>query len=148
MKQIIEKLIDKNETIAFAESMTGGNLAGRLVLESNASKVLFESYIVYSNDAKINVLGVDKNLIETYGVVSNEVAYDMAKKLSIKTKNTLNIATTGYSEGDYDLVCFVGISYKNDIKTYKITLDSNKSRIKNINYTIEEIIKIVKQTLA
>ncbi|WP_162849173.1 CinA family protein [Acholeplasma hippikon] len=141
-------MIEKNEKIAFAESITGGALSSQFIKNKNASKALDVSYIVYSNEKKIEVLGVDEKLIEKYTVVSEEVAYDMAKKLQMLTKVDLAVSTTGYASGNYELVCFVGIMYKSEIKVYKIVLDRKKSRIKNINFLTKEISKLLNQTIA
>lgn len=148
MKHVLSTLIKKNEKIAFVESMTGGTLASSFIKIKNASKAIDVSYITYSNEQKIKVLGIKKELIENYGVVSKEVAYEMVKKLHTLSNADLCVSTTGYANGKHQLVCFVGIYYKNDINTYEIPLESSKSRIKNINYTVKKIIDLIEETIA
>lgn len=76
---VVRRLIEKNWHIAFAESCTGGLAAGRLINVPDASRVLDVSFITYANEAKMNYLHVPQDLIDTYGVVSEEVAAAMAK---------------------------------------------------------------------
>lgn len=76
---VVNRLIEKKWHIAFAESCTGGLAAGRLVNVPDASRVLDVSFITYANEAKMKYLQVPQDLIDTYGVVSEEVAGAMAR---------------------------------------------------------------------
>ena len=77
-EKTVEKLIENNYHIAFAESCTGGMCCAALVDVANASRVLDMSFVTYANEAKIKLLGVDENTINTHGVVSEQVAREMA----------------------------------------------------------------------
>lgn len=70
--------------ISFAESCTGGLCAARLISVPDASAVLDASVITYSNQSKMDYLGVNPDTIERFGVVSEEVALEMAEGVSIK----------------------------------------------------------------
>lgn len=60
-EKTVEKLIENNYHIAFAESCTGGMCCAALVDVANASRVLDMSFVTYANEAKIKLLGVDEN---------------------------------------------------------------------------------------
>ena len=77
-EQVVEKLIEKNLHISFAESCTGGMCCGTIINVANASKVLDVSFVTYANEAKIEFLGVKADTILSNGVVSEEVACGMA----------------------------------------------------------------------
>ena len=81
--------------ISFAESCTGGLACARLVSVSGSSSVLNESYITYANESKIKLLGVNKETINTYGVVSEEVAREMAYGVARVSGAEIGIGITG-----------------------------------------------------
>ncbi len=94
-KVIIKLLTKRKETLALAESCTGGLLANRITNMPGASAVLLAGYIVYSNEAKINALGVDLKLIERYGAVSEPVARALAEGARMRARSTFALSTTG-----------------------------------------------------
>jgi len=86
---------EKGLTLALAESLTGG-LVGHLVTETPGSSGYFDrSYVVYSDRAKTEFLGVPASLIEEYGAVSDEVARAMARGARVKARCDLGLALTG-----------------------------------------------------
>lgn len=93
--KVIEKLIEKNWTISFAESCTGGLLAASFVEVPNASKVFNESFVTYSDESKIIRLGVNKETIEKYTVYSKEVADEMAINVAKTTNSNVGIGISG-----------------------------------------------------
>lgn len=101
IEELIVKLLDeRHETVSCAESMTGGLIAQKLTSVPGASRVLHESYVVYSNDAKTKILGVSPQTLETYTAVSCEVAQEMVKGLYQVTKTPLTLAITGWAGPD------------------------------------------------
>lgn len=92
---LVNKLIQNNFTISFAESCTGGLCASKIVNVPNASNVFNTSFITYSNQSKIEILGVDANTIEEYGVVSEEVACLMASGCAKKAKSNIGVGISG-----------------------------------------------------
>lgn len=80
MIELVKKLKEKNLTIGSIESMTGGLFASTITSVPGASKVFKGSVVSYSPLIKENVVGVKKETISKYGVVSKEVAYEMADK--------------------------------------------------------------------
>jgi nicotinamide-nucleotide amidase len=96
LEEVIVKLLaERKETIALAESCTGGSLANRITNVPGASEVFIEGYVTYANEAKIDMLEVDPKLIEKHGAVSEPVAGAMAEGARKRARSTYAIATTG-----------------------------------------------------
>ena len=95
MKSLIRILTKKKLKISFAESCTGGLLASSITSISGASKVFNLGLITYSNQTKIKVLKINKNIIKKYGAVSHECCYAMVKNLSKISKANINVSITG-----------------------------------------------------
>ena len=95
MKNIVKKLQQKKLKISFAESCTGGMLATTITSISGASKVFNLGLVTYSNDAKINILKVNKKIIQKHGAVSAECCEAMVKSLSKLSKAQINVSITG-----------------------------------------------------
>lgn len=94
-EQVVDKLIENDYHISFAESCTGGLCCGILVNVTNASKVLDMSFVTYANEAKMKLLGVQADTILTNGVVSEEVAYEMAEGVARVAESEIGVGITG-----------------------------------------------------
>ena len=92
---IVRRLTDRGETIALAESMTGGGLAARFTAIPGASKVFVGSFVTYTNQAKVQMLGLNPAFLEAHSVVSAEVAAEMATKARERLGTTYAIGITG-----------------------------------------------------
>ena len=95
MKSLIKILTKKKLKISFVESCTGGLLASTITSISGASKVFDLGLVTYSNQAKIKILKVDKNIIKKYGAVSHECSFAMVNNLSKISKADINVSITG-----------------------------------------------------
>ena len=95
MNSLIRLLTKKKLKISFAESCTGGLLASTITSISGASNVFNLGLVTYSNQAKINVLKVNKSIIKKYGAVSHECCYAMVNNLSKISKANINVSITG-----------------------------------------------------
>ena len=95
MNSLIKKLNKKKLKISFAESSTGGLLANTITSISGASKVFNMGFITYSNQAKIKILKISKNIIIKYGAVSPECCKAMVVNLSKISKANINVSITG-----------------------------------------------------
>jgi nicotinamide-nucleotide amidase len=82
-------------TLATAESCTGGLLAGRITDVPGSSEYFLEGVVSYSNEAKIDLLGVPKKLIATHGAVSEQVAGAMAVGIRKRAGSTFGVGVTG-----------------------------------------------------
>jgi nicotinamide-nucleotide amidase len=92
---VVKLLTERRQTLAVAESCTGGALAHRITNVPGASAVFLAGYVTYSNEAKHAMLGVDPDLIAEHGAVSAEVAKAMAEGARNNAKSDFALATTG-----------------------------------------------------
>lgn len=125
-------LIEQNLSISVAESCSGGLLAGRLINYPGISKVFKEGFITYSNESKINTLGVDSKILSKYGAVSEEVAKQMAKGAADRAKSDVALSITGIAgpDGGTDEkpvgLVYIGLYLLGEVKVMK--MDSWGSR--------------------
>ena len=140
-----KKLINKKLTISVAESCTGGLLAHNLTKLTNSSKYFQMGLTTYSNQAKIKILKVNKNIIKKYGAVSHECCKAMVRNLSKISKSKINISITGIAgPGGASKDKPVGLVYIGIKKGNKIIIKENRFRSKN-RHSIQKI--TVKTTL-
>ncbi|MCR5232183.1 MAG: CinA family protein [Acholeplasmatales bacterium] len=149
---LVNKLIEKNLTIATAESATGGMIASKIINVANASKVLKVSFVTYSDEAKIKYLNVCKETIDKYSVVSEEVAKEMALGLKKEANADVTISITGvagptsYSEDlPVGMICFGFVVLDKVITETKYfgNIGRNKVREEATNYAISRIIDLL-----
>lgn len=99
--QILGQLLSERElTVSFAESCTGGNLAHRIVQVPGSSNYFLGSVVSYSNDVKANVLDVSRSDLEKYGAVSQKVVEAMAIGVCKLMRSDCGIATSGIAGPD------------------------------------------------
>ena len=132
MKNLIRVLIKKKLKISFVESCTGGLLASTITSFSGASKIFNLGLITYSNQAKIKILKVNKNIIRKYGAVSHECCSAMVKNLSKISRANINISITGIAgpkggtrQKPVGLV-FIGVKKGNKIQINKCLFKSKR----------------------
>lgn len=103
-RQTLEEACEKSLTLATAESCTGGLLASLFTDVEGASHALDRGFVTYSEDAKTELLGVSRELLDEKGAVSREVAVAMAEGALARSKADITISTTGFagSAGDDD----------------------------------------------
>ena len=92
---VVKLLVQRNQTVAVAESCTGGLLANRITNVPGASAVFPAGYVCYANQAKIDMLNVDPQLIEKHGAVSEQVARALAEHARACARSDYALATTG-----------------------------------------------------
>ncbi len=92
---VAEMLVKRGETLASAESCTGGVIASKFTAMSGASEYFWGGVVSYDNSVKENVLGVSHEALETYGAVSEQVARQMAEGVRRLCGTTYGVATTG-----------------------------------------------------
>ena len=155
LEQVIaDLLIQNNLTVSTAESCTSGLLASRLTDVPGSSQYFKGGSVCYSNELKINDIGVDKDLIERYGAVSEEVAESLAKNIAKKNNTDIGIGITGIAGPDGGTekkpvgLVFVGIFYKNNlyIKRYNLTPDRITNRELTVTLCLNEIRKILRNS--
>ena len=94
-KKVINLLRKKKLKISFAESCTGGMLASSITAIRGSSKIFTLGLITYSNQSKINILKVRRNIIIKHGAVSYETCLSMVKNLSLMSKTHVSVSITG-----------------------------------------------------
>lgn len=96
MEEVLGKLLrEHGKTLSVAESCTGGFLGHRLTNIPGSSDYFLQGFIVYSNKAKAELLGVPESLIRTHGAVSEEAACAMAEGARAKASSDYGLAVTG-----------------------------------------------------
>ena len=93
--KIVRLLRKKKLKISFAESCTGGLFASSITTISGSSKVFTLGLVTYSNQSKISMLKVPKNIIRKHGAVSYESCLTMVKNLSKISKTNISVSITG-----------------------------------------------------
>lgn len=150
--KLVDKLIEKGYHIAFAESCTGGMCSARLVNVANASRVLDMSFTTYANDAKIKLINVSADTIDKYGVVSEQVAGEMAKGVSLVANSEVGVGVTGIAgptgataTKPIGMVCF-GFCINGEITTYTCQLGEigrNNVRQKSVDFVYQTLIELL-----
>lgn len=125
-KKIANFLVFNDLTLSIAESCTGGLISSRMTDVSGSSDFIEQNFITYSNPSKEKYLGVSQIAIVENGVVSNEVASEMAEGLLKKTKCQISLATTGIAGP-------TGGSKKKPVGLIYISVANNK-KTKTIRY--------------
>ena len=95
LQQLRKILIERGLNISVAESCTGGMLAQHLTKYPGSSNYFDRGFITYTNQSKIDELGVNSSVIDAFGAVSLEVASEMVKGVNKKSKTNISIAITG-----------------------------------------------------
>ena len=152
MNSIVKKLNKKRLKISFAESCTGGLLASEITSVSGASKVFGLGLVTYSNQAKISVLKVNKNIIKKYGAVSPECCEAMVKNLAKISKAQINVSITGIAGPNGGTkkkpvgLVYIGVKNKNKILITK-NIFKQKSRKAIQNATVKRTLEIIKSLI-
>ena len=152
MNSIVKKLNKKRLKISFAESCTGGLLASEITSVNGASKVFGLGLVTYSNQAKISVLKVNKNIIKKYGAVSPECCEAMVKNLAKISKAQINVSITGIAGPNGGTktkpvgLVYIGIKNKKKILITK-NIFKQKSRKAIQNATVKRTLEIIRSTI-
>lgn len=134
---VLRLLKERKMTISLAESCTGGLIADRLTDIPGASSSLICGIICYSNESKINILGVKEDTIKDYGAVSDKTAEEMAIGVKRICGTDIGISITGIAgpEGGSTEkpvgLCYIGIATEKQVKVYKSIFNGNRKKIKS-----------------
>jgi nicotinamide-nucleotide amidase len=137
LEHVIGKILtEKKLTLAVAESCTGGLIAHRITNVSGSSNYLERAYVTYSNQSKIDLLGVSDILIKQHGAVSKEVAEAMACGARERAHTDIGLSTTGIAgpsggtpEKPVGLV-WIGYADKKEALALKFHFGEERLRIK------------------
>ena len=135
-EKIVQFLDDNKMSVATAESCTGGLVCSKIVDVPGASNVLNESFITYSNKAKVKLLGVKRSTLKKYGAVSKKCAKQMAEGAAKAAKSDAAISVTGIAgpgggtdEKPVGLV-FIGCFVKGKCKVKKFLFDGDRRQVR------------------
>ena len=154
---LAEILQSKNWKMTVAESCTGGLVCANLTEIAGSSQWFERGYITYSNEAKMECLGVPSKLLETFGAVSEEVAKAMAEGAQINAGVNVAVSITGIagpSGGSADkpvgMVCFAwairNAVGENIVHTKTMLFDGDRHGIRKqaCDYVLSELAKLLK----
>ena len=116
--ELIKTLLDKNATVATAESCTGGMVAARLTSVSGASGAFKYGAVTYCNEAKNVLLGVSTETLDEHGAISKETAKEMAIGIRKVMNADIGVSVTGNAgpgaaENKPVGLVFIGVSSEN-----------------------------------
>jgi nicotinamide-nucleotide amidase len=137
LETVVGDILVRNKlTISTAESCTGGLLAGRIINYPGISESYLEGAITYSNEAKVKILGVKKETLESHGAVSPETAIEMAKGIAKVAGTNIGISTTGIAgpgggteEKPVGLV-YIGLCINNEVISKKLLISGNRDKVR------------------
>ena len=129
---ISDALRKRGETLAVAESLTGGLLTSTLVELPGCSEILSEGLVTYSNAAKQRHLGVGAETLAQYGAVSAPCAWEMAEGLLRSSGADYALATTGFAGPDGENVglVYVALAGKGNTDVKELHLRGDRNRIR------------------
>ena len=138
-------------TITTAESATGGMIASTLINVPGISEFFKEGYVTYSNEAKVKMIHVAPETIDTYGVVSSETAADMAASAAKTAATMAAVSVTGVAGPDGGTKeCPVGLVFIGCYLNGKITVKECRftgNRMENRLHTVETALEMLKERL-
>ena len=140
VRLVIENLAQENKKIAIAESCTGGLLSALFTEISGSSKVFERGFVVYSNEAKIELIKVRVQTLEKFGAVSSEVVREMAVGAIKNSQSHISLAITGIAGpdggGDEKKVglVYIAVAKKSDhdikVSVRKFNFSGNRDQVR------------------
>ena len=147
VQSVINKIRKSGLTISFAESCSGGNIAAEVIKISGVSDIFMGGVVTYSDEAKIDILNVTKEEIKKFGVVSENIAFLMAKNSKELFKTSLSLATTGnvgpLSSDNRSKVGEIYICLIFHKKVFHRKLNLKSTRVENINKLVFEAFSLI-----
>lgn len=151
-EKLVGLLAERHMTVSAAESCTGGRFAAAIVDVPDASKVLGYSFVTYSEEAKHELVGVPMETIETFGVVSEEVARAMALGAAQAGHAQAGVGITGFAgpaggteKAPVGTVCF-GVCAGDECRTYTVrygNIGRNAVRANAVDFAAEKLTELL-----
>ncbi len=134
--RVLELLARRDETLATAESLTGGLLAARLTDIPGASRSFVGGVVSYATRVKMSLLDVPEGVVEGHGVVSEECALAMARGVRARLDATWGVATTGVAgpdrqEGRPVGTVWVAVAGPGGVEARELTLAGDRTSIRH-----------------
>ncbi|MFX1376129.1 MAG: CinA family protein [Promethearchaeota archaeon] len=151
IEKIIKNYTEKKVKIAIAESCTGGYVSHMITNISGASNVFERGIICYSNQAKMELLNIDPNSLETHGAVSEVVVRQLASNIRFLSDVDIGIGISGIAgptggtlEKPVGTV-YIGFSTKEDTQVKRFNLQGDRINFKKL--VLEKIIDYLEQKM-
>lgn len=148
----VEMLLHNQLTIAAAESLTAGLFQSELAKISGVSGTLVGGMVTYTEQAKIQQLGIEKKLLAEHGIVSSECAAAMAKNVRIKFGTDIGVGLTGAAgpephDGEPAGTICIGLAVGDSVITRKIQLSGlrNTNRLRAVKYTFSLLMRTLQE---
>lgn len=136
-KRVGIKLKQKSQVLVTAESCTGGGIAYAITDVSGCSVWFDRSFVTYSNDAKMEMLGVKLETLEQYGAVSEQTVQEMATGALLHSNGTSSIAVSGIAgpDGGTDdkpvgTVCFAWANDEKEMEFETVLFNGDRDEIR------------------
>ncbi|NNM55212.1 MAG: CinA family protein [Spirochaetales bacterium] len=144
-RALLRFLENSRLTLALAESCTGGLVSAQLTAQPGASRVLWGSWVTYSNDAKHRCLEVPQSSLELYGAVSREVALAMAEGALRLSGASLALSITGVagpgpSEGVPEGTVWMGVAGPWPSEAVRLQIKGQREQIQRRSAEIARLV--------
>lgn len=152
MEQVVLELLkEKNLSLSVAESFTGGLLQDWLTNIPGSSSVFVGGVVTYSNESKIDLLGVKSQSLLNNGAVSEIVALEMAQGVQAKFNSSCSISTTGIAgpAGGSDEkpvgTCYISVIYKEEqiVKKFRFSSDREINKMRGAMSGLSLLLKLL-----
>lgn len=133
---VVKLLREKGLTLATAESCTGGLLSGTIVNVPGSSSVLKEGFVTYSNEAKMERLGVKTETLEQYGAVSEQTAKEMALGVAKVSGTQIGVGITGIAGPDGGTIekpvglVYIACAINEQVVVRELRMKGNRQKIR------------------
>lgn len=153
LSQLADLCIDKQFMLATAESCTGGMVSAAITDIAGSSQWLDRGFVTYSNDAKMQMLGVQFSTLEEHGAVSEPVVLEMAKGAVTNSKANFAVSISGIAgpgggtaDKPVGLVCF-GVSDGDSAKSFVKQFDGDRAQVREqaCEYALSVLLSFVKE---
>ncbi len=151
VSEIADLLLASGETVSTAESCTGGLIGGAFTALPGSSSWYSGGIISYANEAKMNLLAVPEELLETVGAVSPEVAEAMGVACNAVLRTDWAISVTGIAgpgggtEGKPVGLVYIGVASINNVTVTKNIFAGDRDEVRRA--TIEKALSMLKEQL-
>lgn len=138
---IVKELTKRHASITTAESCTGGLVSATIVNVGGASEVFNQSFVTYSNDAKMKLLGVKKETLDSVGAVSRETAEQMARGAAEAADAEVALSVTGVAGPDGGTpekpvgLVYIGCSCFGETVVEKHNFKGDRQKVRNASVT-------------
>lgn len=152
LEEVIGKILtERNLRIAVAESCTGGLICNRITNIPGSSNYFERGIVSYSNESKIQILGVNPETIKTYGAVSEQTAIEMARGVRKISNADIGISTTGImgptGATETKPIGLVFIGYADNEREFSKQFDFADNRVRNKERTSQAALALIWQAL-